>query len=145
MSYSWNHKVRSLFRLTSFTCCSVAKSCPTLCAPMDCSTPDSSVLHYLLEFAQIHVDWVGDAIYLSHPLSSPSPPALNLSQHQGLFQWVGSSQQVAKVLELPLREHYVFQIPLSFDSLIAHFFLFLNNSPQRILSSTKDILVASKF
>ena len=68
----------------------VVKSCPTLCDPMDCSTPGFPVLHYLLEFAQTHVHWVGDAIQWSGPLSSPSPPALNLSQHQGLFQWVGS-------------------------------------------------------
>ena len=58
---------------------------------MDCSTPGFPVLHYLPEFAQTHVHWVGDAIQPSHPLSSPSPPALSLSQHQGLFQWVSSS------------------------------------------------------
>ena len=73
---------------------------------MDCSTPGFPVLHYLLEFAQIHVHWVSDAIQPSHSLSSPSPPALNLSQHQGLFQWVGSSHQMAKVLEL---QHQSFQ------------------------------------
>ena len=78
-------------------CCSVAKSCPT-------ATPWAvacqAVLHHLPEFAQTHVPWVGDVIQPSHPLSSPSPPALNLSQHQGLFQWVGCSCQVAKVLGL---------------------------------------------
>ena len=58
---------------------------PTLCDPLDCSTPDFPV-HYLPEFAQTHVLSVGDAVQLSHPLSPPSPPALNLSQHQGLFQ-----------------------------------------------------------
>ena len=67
--------------------------------PMDCSTPGLPVHHQLLEFTQTHVHWVGDAIQPSHPLSSPSPPALNPSQHQGLFQWVSSSHQVAKVLE----------------------------------------------
>ena len=68
-------------------CCLVAKSCPTLCDPMACSTPASSVLHYVLEFTQTHVHRLGDAIQPSHPLLSPSPPAaLNLSQHQGLFQ-----------------------------------------------------------
>ena len=76
--------------------CSVAKSCPTLCDPIYCSMPDFPVLHYLLEFAQIHVHWVGDAIQSFHSLSSPSFPALDLSQHQGLFQWVDSSHQVAK-------------------------------------------------
>ena len=65
-------------------CCSVAKSFPTLCGPTDCSLPGSSV--HLLEFDQTYVHRVGDAIQPSHPLSSPSPPALNLSQHQGLFQ-----------------------------------------------------------
>ena len=74
-------------------CCSTPKSCPTLCNPMDCSTPGFTILHYLLEFAQTHVHWVGDAIKPSHPLLSPSPPALNLSQHQGVFQWVDSSDQ----------------------------------------------------
>ena len=69
--------------------------CPTLCSPMDCSTPGFPVLHHLLEFAQTHVYWVGDAIQPSHPLLSPFPPALNLSQHQGLFQWVNSSRQVS--------------------------------------------------
>ena len=71
--------------------------------PMDCSTPGFPVLHYLLEFAQTHVHWVTDAIQPSHPLLPPSPPALHLSQHQGLFQWVSSSHQVAKVLEPQLQ------------------------------------------
>ena len=85
-------------------CCSKTKLCPTLCDPMDCSTPGSSVLHSLPKFAQSHVHWVSDAIQPSHPLSSPSPPAYSLSHHQGLFQWAGSSHQVAKVLELQLRQ-----------------------------------------
>ena len=72
----------------------------TLCNHMDCSTPGFPVLDYLLEFAHVH--WVGDAIQPSHPLSSSSPPAFTLSQHQGLFQWVGCSHQGAKVLELQL-------------------------------------------
>ena len=74
-----------------------------LCDPINCSTPGFSVLHYLPEFAQIHVYWVSDAIQSSHPLSPPSPSALSVSQHQSLFQWVGSSHQVAKVLELQLQ------------------------------------------
>ena len=65
---------------------SVVQSCPTLCNPMDCSTPGFLVHHQLLELAKTHVHRVGDAIQPSHPLSSPSPPALSLSQHQGLFQ-----------------------------------------------------------
>ena len=71
-------------------CCSVAQSCLTLCNLEDCNTPGFPVLHCLPEFVQTHVHWVSDAIQPSHPLSSTSPPALNISQHQGLFQWVGS-------------------------------------------------------
>ena len=91
-------------------CCSVAKSCPTFCDPMDCSMPGFPVLHYLLEFTLVHVHWVGDGIQLSNPLASPSSSALNLSQHQSLFQWVGSSHPVAKVLKLQLQhQHQSFQ------------------------------------
>ena len=82
---------------------SVTQSCPTLCDPMNRSTPGLPVHHQLLESTQTHVHWVGDAIQPSHPLSSPSPPALNLSQHQDLFKWVSSLHQVAKVLELQLQ------------------------------------------
>ena len=67
---------------------SVAQSCPALCDPMDCSMPGFSVYHQLPELAQTHVHRVSDAIQPSQPLSSPSPPAFNLAQHQGLFQWV---------------------------------------------------------
>ena len=87
---------------------SVAQLCPMLCDPMDCSTPGFSVHHQLPEFTQTHVHQVSDAIQPSHPLSSPSPPALNLSQHQGLFQGVSSWHQVAKVLEFQ-RRHQSFQ------------------------------------
>ena len=82
------------------------ESCPTPCDPTDCSTPASSVLHYFLGFAQTHVHWVGDAFQPSHLLSSPSPPVFNLSQHQGLFQRVSSSHQVAKVLELQFQHQF---------------------------------------
>ena len=84
-----------------FCCCSVTHLCLTLCCPMDCSTPVFPILHHLLEFAQTHVHWV-DPIQPSHPLLSPSPPAFNLSQHQGLF-WVSSLHQVAKVFEFQLQ------------------------------------------
>ena len=87
--------------LSSFS--SVTQSSLTLRNPIDCSTPGLPVHHQLPEFTQTHVHWVGDAIQPSHPLSSPSPPAFNLSQHQGLFQWVSSSHQVAKVLEFQLQ------------------------------------------
>ena len=87
---------------------SVIQSCLTFCDPMNCSTPGLPVHHQLLEFTQTHVHQVGDAIQPSHPLPSPSPPALNLSQHQSLFKWLSSSHQVAKVLEFQL-QHQSFQ------------------------------------
>ena len=82
--------------------------CLTLRDPMNCSMPSFLVHHQFLELIQTHVHWVSDAIQLSHPLSSPSPPAFNLSQHQGLFQWVSSSHQVAKVLVFQL-QHQSYQ------------------------------------
>ena len=87
---------------------SVAQSCPTLCDPMNHSRPGLPVHHQLLEFTQTHVHRVGDVIQPSHPLSSPSPPAPNPSQHRSLFQWVNSSHEVAKVLEFQL-QHQSFQ------------------------------------
>ena len=95
-------------------CCSVAKLCPTLFNPRDCSMPGFSVLHYLPEFVQIPVHWVSDAIQPAHPLLPPFPSAFNLSLHQGLFQWVTSSNQVAKLLEL---QHQSFQWILKIDFL----------------------------
>ena len=82
---------------------SVAQSCQTLCDPMNRSMPGLPVHHQLPEFSQTHVHRVGDAIQPSHPLSSPSPPAPNPSQHQSIFQWVNSSHEVAKVLEFQLQ------------------------------------------
>ena len=90
---------RSRGSLSSVQFSSVSQSCPTLCDPMDCSTPGFPVLHHLPELAQTHVQQVTDAIQLSHPLSSLSPP-LNLSERQGLFQGISSSHQVAEVLQL---------------------------------------------
>ena len=87
---------------------SVAQSCTTLCIPVDCSTPGFPVHHQLTELTQIHVHWVSDATQPSHPLLSPSPFTFNLFQHQGLFQWVSSSYQVAKVLEFQF-QHQSFQ------------------------------------
>ena len=83
-------------------CSSVAQSCPTLCNPMVCSMPGLPLHHQLPQSTQTHVHWLGDDIQPSHPLSSPSPPAFNLSQHQGLFKWVNFAHQVAKVLEFHL-------------------------------------------
>ena len=82
----------------------VAQSRPVLWDPMDRSTPAFLVHHQLPELAQTHVPWVSDAIQPSHPLLSPSPSAFSLSQHQGLFQWVSSLHQVAKILELELQD-----------------------------------------
>ena len=87
---------------------SVTQSCPTLCDSMNHSTPGLPVHHQLPESSQTHVRRVGDAIQPSHPLSSPSPPALSLSQNQGIFKWVSSSYQMAKVQELQL-QHQFFQ------------------------------------
>ena len=87
---------------------SVTQSHPTLCSLMDYSMPSLPVHHKLPEFIQTHVHWIGDAIQPPHPLSSPSPPTFNLSQHQGLFKWVRSSYQVAKTLEFQL-QHQSFQ------------------------------------
>ena len=82
---------------------SATQSCLTLCDPMDCSTPGPPVHHQLMKFTQIHVHPASDAIQPSYPLLSPSPPASNLSQNQGLFQWVKSLHEVAKVLEFQLQ------------------------------------------
>ena len=105
-----------LYSLFSLHFSSVAQSCLTLCNLMDCSKPGLPVHHQLPEFTQTHVHWVGDAIQPSHPISSPSPPVLNLSQHQGLFKWVHSSHQVAKVLESQL-QHQSFQWTFTTDFL----------------------------
>ena len=94
------HSMHNTFSSVQFS--SATQSCPTLCDPMNCSTPGLPVHHQLPEFTQIHVHRVSDAIQPSHPLSSPSPPAPNPSQHQSLFQWVSSSHEVAKVLEFQL-------------------------------------------
>ena len=87
---------------------SVAQSCLTICDPMSQSIPGFHVHHQLLELAQTHVHLVGNAIQPSYTLSSPSPPTFNISQHQGLFQWVSSSQQGANTLEFQL-QHQSFQ------------------------------------
>ena len=81
---------------------SIAQLCPTLCDPMNHSTPGLPVHHHLPQFTQTHVHWVSDAIQPFHPRLSPSPPAPNPSQHQIFFQWVSSSHEVAEVLEFQL-------------------------------------------
>ena len=89
-------------------CSSVTQLCPNFCNPMDCSMPGFPVHHQLPELAQTHVLLVGDVIQLSHPLLSSFLPAFNISQYQGLFQWVSSSHQVGKLLEFQL-QHQSFQ------------------------------------
>ena len=106
-TFSISYSVLPL-HLVSVQFSSVTQLCPTLCDPMNRSTPGLPVYHQLPEFTQTHVHWVSHAIQPSHPLSSPSPPVFNLSQHQGLFKWVSSLHQVAKVLELQL-QHQSFQ------------------------------------
>ena len=89
--------------------------------PMDYSTPGSPVLHHLLQFILTHVCWVDDATQPSHPLWPPSPPAFNLSQHQGLFQWVSSLYQVAKVLDFQLQHQsfqWIFRVDFILDWLV---------------------------
>ena len=103
---TWTTALSNSMKLWAMPCSvqfnSVAQSCPALCDSMNHSTPGLPVHHHLPEFTQTHVHRVGDAIQPSHPLSSPSPPAPNPSQHQGLFKWVNSSHEVAKVLEFQL-------------------------------------------
>ena len=100
---------------------SVAQSCPTHCNPMDCSPPGLPVHHQHPELTQTHVHRVGDAVQPPHPLSSLSPPAFNLSQHQGLFKWVTSSHHVAKVLEFQLQHQsylWIFRTDFLWDGLV---------------------------
>ena len=97
---------KPVVRILQFS--SVTQLCLTLCDPIDRSMTGLPIYHQFPEFTQIHVHWVSDAIQPSHPLSSPYPRTFNLSQHQGLFKWVSSSHQVAKVLEFQL-QHQSFQ------------------------------------
>ena len=101
-------KVSANSRYSLVQISSVTQLCLTLCDPVNCSRPGLTVHHQLPEFTQTRVHWVGDAIQTFHPLSSHSHPSLNLSQHQGLFKWVSSSHQVAKVLEFQF-QHQSFQ------------------------------------
>jgi len=119
-----------------FYCCLVAQSCPTLCNPKDCRMPGFPVLYHLPEFAETHVHWVGDAIQPSLPLSSPSP-AFNLSQHRGLFQWVGlfasggqrtGASASASVLPTTIQDWF----PLGFTGLIS----LQSKGLSRVFSST---------
>ena len=102
------HFYYTIFDTVSQSVSSVTQLCLTLRDPINCSMPGLPVHHQLPESTQIHVHWVSDASQPSHPLLPPSPPALNLSQHQGFFHWVSSSHQVAKMLEFQL-QHQSFQ------------------------------------
>ena len=124
-------------KITCLCCCSsVAKWCPTLCDPIGCSTTGLPVPHHLLELAQVHVHGISDSIQPSHPLL-PSSSSFNLSQHQSLFQWVSSSHQMAKVLELQLKHHWSqwfiqSWFPLGLTSLTS----LLSKGLSRVFSST---------
>ena len=113
------HPVKAIFIQCSVLS-SVTQSRLTLCNTMDCSTPGFPVLHNLLQFAQTHVHWMGDAIQASHPVSFPSP-VFNLCQHLGLFQWGSSSHQVAKVSEFQLQHQsfqWIFRVYFLYDWLV---------------------------
>ena len=127
-------------------CCSVAQLCLTLCDSMDCRTPAFSVLHYLPEeFDQTHVHWASDAIQPTHPLSSPFPPAFSLSLHQGLFQWVGSLHQVAKVLEVQLQHQSFHEYSWLISFRIDWFALLASQESSPTHSSNTSILQHSAF
>ena len=112
-----------------------SQSCVQLCNSMDWSMPGLPVFHYLSEFAQTHVFWVSDAIQASHPLPPPSPPALSLAQHEGLFQWISSLHQVAKVLDFSFSispsDDYSGWFPLGLTGLIS----LLSKGLSRVFSS----------
>ena len=123
-------------RLFSQSVSSVTQLCPTLCDPMDCSTPGFPVHQQLSELAQIHVHQVGDTLWPSHPLLLPSPPAFNLSQHQDLFKWVNTSHQVAKVLALQLQHRsfqWMFRNDFLYNGLVGS-----PCSPRRSLGSSQE-------
>ena len=112
--------------------------------PHEHSTPGFLVLHQFIKFAQTHVHWVGDAIQLSHPLSSPFPPALNLSQHQGLFQWVGSSHQ----MDSTGASASASVLPMNIQMIFRRFYLVLENSDneryfRREILQLKNVLFSS--
>ena len=111
-----DHTQNSNTREVQFS--SVTQLCPTLCDPVDCSTPGLPVNHQLLEFTQTHVHWVSDAIQPSHPLSSPSPPAFNLSQHQGLCFEEGGVFSNESVLHIRWPEYWSFSFSISPSDLV---------------------------
>ena len=120
-----------------YMCCSsVTQSRPSLCNPMDCSTPGLPVPHHLPKFTQVHVHCISDAIQSSHPLTLFSS-AVNLPQHQRLFQWVGCSHQITKILELQLQHMFLLStqgwFPLRLTALIS----LLSKGHSEVFRSTK--------
>ena len=137
MDLRWQSDV-SAFQHTKFLIAFLPRSkCLALCNSKNCSMPGLSVLLYLLEFAEVHLHWVGDAIQPSHPLPPFSPFAFNFSQHQGLFQCIGSLHQVAKLLD-PQLQHQSVQWIFRVDSLLGLTGLISlqSNGHSRIFSST---------
>ena len=121
MDYVTGHQGKGPLKVSFSSVQLLSQLCLTLCDPMDCSTPGFPVHHQLLELTQTHVHWVSDAIQPFHPLLSPSPPAFNLSQHQGLFQEVSSYHQVAKILNLQLKHQsfqWIFRTHFLYDWLV---------------------------
>ena len=106
--------------ISSMSCCSVIKYFLTLWDPMNCSLTGLCALHCLLEFVQSHVHWVSDAMKQSHPLSSLFPPALNLSQNQSLFQWIGCLYQIAKLLQLQFQHQKGSEVKVGQSCLTPH-------------------------
>ena len=115
----------------------------TVCNPMECSMPGFPILHLLPEFPQMHVHWVSDAIQPSHPLLPPSPPALNPSQHQRLFQWVGSLNHVAKELELHLQYQSFQWIFRAYFFRITCLNSLLSKGLSRVFFSTTESIISS--
>ena len=120
-SYIWHHRNTNDHKGRCCCCCSVTLLCLTLCNPMDCSAPGLPVPHHFPEFAQVHVHFIGDAIQPSHSLTPSSPSAINLSQHQGLIQWVICAHEMTKILELQLQHQFnqwIFRVDLPQDWLV---------------------------
>ena len=131
IGFSLNY-LNILERMTIDCCCSLTQLCPTVCDPMKCSMPGFPVLYHLPEFTQTHIHWVSDAIQTSHLISPSSPSAFNLSQDQGLFQWVSSLHQVANESASVLLINIQDWFSLEFTGLI----FLLTKGLSRVFSST---------
>ena len=134
--WHWNASSTDRSHVVLLLLSPVAQSCPSLCDPMDGSTPGLPVHHQPPEFTQTHIHWVDDAIQPSHPLSSPSHPVFNVSQHKCLFRWVSSLHQVAKLLEFQL-QYQSFQWIFRIDSGWTGGISLQSKGFSRIFSNTK--------